>query len=119
MAAMGRTSGTLHIRTRWLALVLACALLWLGTGAALHHTDDLSGLRVFAAHRAGAHALSPAQPAVPCAACEWEQTLPLAPATDTPRFAPAFARTDFAASLASAPCLRLRLPSSPRAPPAG
>lgn len=60
---------------RLLALLLACACLWMGTGAALDHTEDLRGLvagRTFSHGRAAqSHAAAPAAES-PCLACQWQ-----------------------------------------------
>ena len=70
------------VKLRAAALLLAFVCLWISGGAVLHHTsdDDVLTVQTYAVgHSALRHAL-PTPPPAPCAACQWEQTLPTLPA---------------------------------------
>ncbi len=54
-----------------MALLLALICLWLSSGAALHHTDDLSAFRAFRAGRSVDRHSAPAPAADQCVAHEW------------------------------------------------
>jgi hypothetical protein len=60
-----------HLTT---SLLLAVICLWMSGGAQLHHTDDLSIFRTFAAGHSQtlSHTSSNSSPDM-CAACEWDQ----------------------------------------------
>lgn len=53
------------------ALLLALVCLWMSSGAALRHTDDLSEYLTFAAGRAAFGHSTPTPSSVPCVAHEW------------------------------------------------
>ena len=73
---MGMRARSVQPVARRVALLLACLFLWLSGGATLSHTDDLAALRAFAAGADAVRHVAPAPPAAPCAACQWEQTVP-------------------------------------------
>lgn len=91
-----------------MALLLAFVCLWISGGAVLHHTDadDTLTVRTYAVGHSALRHTAPVPPPVPCAACQWEQTLPTLPAPAPPVVALPLCRLSFAAALP--PVLHLR-----------
>lgn len=78
---MTRRGQLAQLVLRRTALLLALTCLWMSSGAALRHTDDLSVFRTFAAGRSAVAPPTPMPADVPCVAHEWMnawQTLPTA-----------------------------------------
>ncbi len=96
------------LRLRAAALLLAFVCLWISGGAVLSHTDadDTLTVQTYAAGHSALHHALPAPPPVPCAACQWEQTLPALPAPAPSVAALPLCRFSFAAALP--PVLHLR-----------
>jgi hypothetical protein len=73
-------SSLAQLAYRKTAFALALVCLWLCSGTALDHTDDLSALLGYSrAHRHSQGILrrqTPTPPADVCAACQWEQVMP-------------------------------------------
>ena len=73
------------------ALIMALICLWMSSGATLNHTDDLADFLTFRVGHSVDRHLSATLPSDPCAACQWEQTVPtLAASVPTVTLKPLF-----------------------------
>ncbi len=101
---------------RW-ALAVGALCLWCSSVGTLRHTDDFSALLTFAATRNAVGHAAPLTPSVPCAAHEWEQTVPTLHAPSVHVAPPPLARGALTASLPVVLHLRAFDFTSLRGPP--